>query len=56
VEEERGDPHDSRLRTYRLRRKPFTDLRAWLEQVEAFWTDQLAAFKTHAEHTRGRRP
>jgi DNA-binding transcriptional ArsR family regulator len=55
VEEERGDPQDSRLRTYRLRRKPFTELRAWLEQVEAFWTDQLTAFKTHAERTRGRR-
>jgi DNA-binding transcriptional ArsR family regulator len=57
VAEERGDPRDSRLRVYRLRREPFTDLRAWLDQVEAFWADQLGAFKAHAERTRrGKRP
>jgi DNA-binding transcriptional ArsR family regulator len=56
VEEQPADPRDSRLRLYRLRREPFTDLRAWLDQVEAFWSDQLGAFKAHAERTRrGRR-
>lgn len=56
VEEERGDPRDSRLRVYRLRREPFTDLRSWLDQVEAFWVEQLGAFKAHAERpSRGRR-
>ena len=55
VEEERADASDSRLRLYRLRREPFTDLHAWLDQVEAFWKEQLGAFKAHAERTRGRR-
>jgi DNA-binding transcriptional ArsR family regulator len=53
VEEERGDPRDSRLRLYRLRREPFDDLRTWLDRVEAFWTEQLGAFKAHAERARG---
>jgi DNA-binding transcriptional ArsR family regulator len=57
VAEEHGDPRDSRLRVYRLRREPFTNWRAWLDQVEAFWADQLSAFKAHAERTRrGKRP
>ena len=47
--EERGVEHDARLRIYRLRRKPFADLRAWLEQIETFWKDELEAFKIHAE-------
>ena len=56
VEEERSDPRDSRVRVYRLRREPFTDLRAWLDQVEAFWAEQLGAFKAHAERrSRGKR-
>jgi DNA-binding transcriptional ArsR family regulator len=55
VEEERGGPgDDARVRVYRLRREPFADLHAWLQEVEAFWTDQLAAFKAHAER-KGRR-
>ena len=56
VEEERGDPRDFRLRVYRLRREPFTGLRAWLDEVEAFWAEQLGAFKAHAERgPRGKR-
>ncbi|MEQ8268331.1 MAG: metalloregulator ArsR/SmtB family transcription factor [Parvibaculum sp.] len=46
-EEEAGD--DRRLRVYRLRAAPFADLQAWLEEVAAFWTAQLSAFKVHAE-------
>jgi DNA-binding transcriptional ArsR family regulator len=42
---------DARLRVYRLRPEPFVDLQAWLDQVQAFWTDQLDAFKTHVERT-----
>lgn len=54
VEEERqGD--DARLRVYRLRPEPFRELRRWLEEVEAFWTGQLDAFKAHAERTRGKK-
>lgn len=49
VEEEHGDPRDSRVRMYRLRRQPFDELRGWLEHVEAFWTDQLGAFRDHVE-------
>ena len=41
--------HDARVRVYRLRPEPFVTLRERLDQVQAFWTDQLDAFKTHAE-------
>ena len=51
VEEERVEA-DARVRVYRLRPAPFRDLQAWLSQVEAFWDDQLGAFKAHAESTR----
>ena len=46
--------HDARVRMYRLEREPFAELSAWLEEVEAFWGQQLQAFKQHAEK-RGRR-
>ena len=44
--------HDARLRLYRLRPEPFVALHAWLDQVEAFWAEQLGAFKSHTERTR----
>ena len=47
--EEQASASDARVRVYRLRREPLHELRSWLEQVEAFWGDQLAAFKAHAE-------
>jgi len=50
VEEELA-AHDARLRIYRLRPEPFVALQAWLDQVQAFWTEQLGAFKAHAERT-----
>ena len=51
------DPEaDARVRVYRLRPEPFSALRRWLDDVERFWTLELAAFKAHAEATRGRRP
>jgi DNA-binding transcriptional ArsR family regulator len=50
VEEEPADS-DARLRVYRLRPEPFIALQAWLDQVQAFWTDQLGAFKAHVERT-----
>jgi DNA-binding transcriptional ArsR family regulator len=48
---------DARVRLIELRKPAFTQLRAWLDEVEAFWGDQLEAFKVHAErsHKRGRR-
>jgi len=47
--------HDARVRLYRLERQPFLELRAWLQEVEAFWGDQLASFKAHAERAARRR-
>ena len=47
--EESALEEDARVRVYRLRRERFADLRDWLDEVEAFWGDQLAAFKAHAE-------
>jgi DNA-binding transcriptional ArsR family regulator len=44
-----GVDDDARLRVYELRREPFTALQAWLDQVQAFWTDQLSAFREHVE-------
>jgi DNA-binding transcriptional ArsR family regulator len=50
--EEEGVEHDARLRIYRLRREAFAELQSWVSEIEAFWTDQLGAFKTHAERSR----
>lgn len=50
-----SDDADARARIYRLRPEPFSELRAWLEDVERFWTLELASFKAHAERTRRRR-
>jgi DNA-binding transcriptional ArsR family regulator len=52
--EEIGVEDDARARLYQLRPERFGELRDWLDEVEAFWTDQLRAFKAHAEK-RGRR-
>lgn len=52
--EETHDGEDARVRVYRLRPEPFHALRRWLEEVEAFWTRELAAFKEYAERTRGK--
>jgi DNA-binding transcriptional ArsR family regulator len=41
--------HDARVRVYRLEPERFAALREWLDEVEAFWGDQLEAFKLYAE-------
>jgi DNA-binding transcriptional ArsR family regulator len=48
-----ADAHedDARLRVYRLRREPFVALQAWLDQVDAFWAEQLGAFKAHTQRS-----
>jgi DNA-binding transcriptional ArsR family regulator len=46
------DDHDARVRVYRLRHERFADLQAWLDQVHAFWSEQLGAFKSHVEQER----
>jgi DNA-binding transcriptional ArsR family regulator len=53
VEEDHGG-EDARVRVYRLRPEPLADLRRWLDEVERFWTLQLASFKEHAERGRAR--
>jgi DNA-binding transcriptional ArsR family regulator len=40
---------DARVRMIELRRQPFAELQGWIAEVEAFWGDQLGAFKAHAE-------
>lgn len=47
--EERGLPEDARVRVYSLRADPLHELRSWLDEVAAFWNEQLDAFKAHAE-------
>ena len=39
---------------YRLQPERFVPLQDWVASVTALWTDQLAAFKAHAER-RGRK-
>src|SRR5579871_3803333 len=36
---EQGVEEDARVRIYRLRKEPFDELRAWLGEVESFWTE-----------------
>src|SRR5262249_31628457 len=43
---------DARLRVYRLRAERLAALRAWLDQVEAHWAEQLGAFKDHVDRQR----
>lgn len=45
---------DARARVYRLEPQAFEELRSWLQEVESFWSDQLEAFRVHAESARGR--
>ena len=43
------DDADARAKVYRLKREKFTELRAWLDDVEQLWTVQLSAFKAYSE-------
>ena len=40
---------DARGRVYRLRSERLQELQSWLDQMQAYWTEQLGAFKAHAE-------
>ncbi|OYX33201.1 MAG: transcriptional regulator [Caulobacterales bacterium 32-69-10] len=40
---------DARVRIYSLRAGGLTGLKAWVDETEALWADQLAAFKAHVE-------
>ncbi|MCX4247971.1 ArsR/SmtB family transcription factor [Paraliomyxa miuraensis] len=49
VVEEQAHEDDARVRIYRLRPEPLQELRSWVDEVSAFWGDQLEAFRVHAE-------
>ena len=53
IEDERP-ADDARIRLFRLKPEPFQALASWLGDVEAFWGEQLAAFKQHAEKRKRR--
>jgi DNA-binding transcriptional ArsR family regulator len=42
-------PDDARVRIFRLRTESVVALRAWLDQLQAHWDEQLGSFKTHVE-------
>jgi DNA-binding transcriptional ArsR family regulator len=47
-----GENHpdfDARVRIYSLRPAPMAELKAWLEETERLWAQQLAAFSAHVE-------
>lgn len=45
-------PEDARVRIFRLRPESVVALRAWLDQLQAHWDDQLRSFKRHVEGER----
>jgi DNA-binding transcriptional ArsR family regulator len=51
VADERS-PDDARVRVFRLRPETLMALRAWLDQLQAQWDEQLGAFKRHVERKR----
>jgi DNA-binding transcriptional ArsR family regulator len=40
---------DARTRVFRLRPESVAALRAWLDELQAHWDEQLEAFKRHVE-------
>lgn len=42
-------PEDARGRRFHLRPESLVALRAWLDQLQAEWDEQLTAFKRHVE-------
>jgi DNA-binding transcriptional ArsR family regulator len=47
--EESHNGFDARVRVYMLRSAPMSELKAWIEQTEQFWSEQLLAFKEQVE-------
>jgi DNA-binding transcriptional ArsR family regulator len=43
------DARDARVRVFRLRRESVVAVRAWLDQVQAHWDEQLRAFGVYVE-------
>jgi DNA-binding transcriptional ArsR family regulator len=48
VADQRPDS-DARARVFRLRPQSLAALQAWLDQLQAHWDEQLAAFKRHID-------
>lgn len=48
-------PEDARERLYSLRPDTFVAMQAWLDQVQAFWSEQLESFKAHTDQRGGLR-
>lgn len=47
---EEGHPEfDARVRVYSLKEGGLAALKAWVNETDALWSRQLAAFKAHAE-------
>lgn len=42
-------PDDARARVFHLRPEQLVATRAWLDQVQAHWNEQLGSFKKHVE-------
>lgn len=42
-------PGDARLRVFHLRPESMVALRAWLDELQAEWDEQLQSFKQHVE-------
>lgn len=47
--EETHPPFDARVRIYTLKAGAMRDLKKWVDDTEALWSDQLTAFKRHVE-------
>ena len=45
-------PEDARVRVFRLRPESVVALRAWLDQLQAQWDEQLSSFQRHLEKRR----
>lgn len=52
---ETSPPEDVRVRVYELAPGPFAELHGWLDEVEAFWGDQLQSFKAYVERGASRK-
>ena len=51
VADERPE-QDARARVFRIRPESVVALRAWLDQLQALWDEQLRSFKRHVEGER----
>ena len=47
--EEAHPASDARVRIYSLRLEPMAGLKAWLEETERLWADQLGSFQAFLE-------